>query len=94
MPHPGFSFLLENITSRGNAASQGFCTIWGDTGGPLEGENSWPNNSRAVELLCELGLSGLGCLSFKGRPFANRQTSPQIPGFTEIHSSPRQFAQL
>lgn len=65
-----------------------------DTSGPLEGENGWLNNSRVVKLLCELCLSGLGCLSFKRWPFANRQTSPQIPGFTAIHSSPRQFAQL
>lgn len=59
------------------------------TSGPLEGENSWPNNSGVVKLLCELCLSGLGCLSFKRWPFANRQTSPpdswvhRNPQFTE-----------
>lgn len=54
--------------SHGDAVSHGFAQCgghqWG-TSGPLEGENSWPNNSSVVKLLCELCLSGLGCLSFK-----------------------------
>lgn len=54
------------------------------TAGPPQGENS----SRVVKLPCDLCLSGLGCLSFKRQPFANRRTSPRflvhrIPQFTK-----------